>query len=650
MTQADLEAFYAFFWIIAQKEIGEKVGLQLNYPKLNDIELVDNGSIWESASGVISKGCELWTGFVNAFKSSKSTQIVGQLEGKGFSYYRQSASIQKIGGLDPSYLDTFLSHLLVRIKVPEHRVEEVKYVIMDCIFMEGTDWKIYDNVFDKDTKGTAKMVQLMMNRDENTGKTNWLIADLEGEFKLAPDLLYVQTSKSIAGGIWSSSKVEIKTVPKAMTQADLEAFYAFFWIIAQKEIGEKVGLQLNYPKLNDIELVDNGSIWESASGVISKGCELWTGFVNAFKSSKSTQIVGQLEGKGFSYYRQSASIQKIGGLDPSYLDTFLSHLLVRIKVPEHRVEEVKYVIMDCIFMEGTDWKIYDNVFDKDTKGTAKMVQLMMNRDENTGKTNWLIADLEGEFKLAPDLLYVQTSKSIAGGIWSSSKVEIKTIPRSMTQADLEAFYAFFWIIAQKEIGEKVGLQLNYPKLNDIELVDNGSIWESASGVISKGCELWTGFVNAFKSSKSTQIVGQLEGKGFSYYRQSASIQKIGGLDPSYLDTFLSHLLVRIKVPEHRVEEVKYVIMDCIFMEGTDWKIYDNVFDKDTKGTAKMVQLMMNRDENTGKTNWLIADLEGEFKLAPDLLYVQTSKSIAGGIWSSSKVEIKDVPRLSLIHI
>lgn len=62
---------------------------------------------------------------------------------------------------------------------------------MDCIFMEGTDWKIYDNVFDKDTKGTAKMVELMMNRDENTGKTNWLIADMEGEFKLAPNLMYV---------------------------------------------------------------------------------------------------------------------------------------------------------------------------------------------------------------------------------------------------------------------------------------------------------------------------------------------------------------------------------------------------------------------------------------------------------------------------
>eukprot|EP00827_Trimyema_finlayi_P001605 TRINITY_DN164_c0_g1_i3.p3 TRINITY_DN164_c0_g1~~TRINITY_DN164_c0_g1_i3.p3 ORF type:complete len:158 (-),score=85.18 TRINITY_DN164_c0_g1_i3:19-492(-) len=138
--------------------------------------------------------------------------------------------------------------------------------------------------------------------------------------------------------------------------------------------------------------------------------------------------------------------------------------MVRIKVPQARQEELKYVLMDCIFMDGTDWKIYDNVFDKDSMGTAKMVQLMMNRDENTGKTNWLIADMEGAFKLAPNLMYVQTSKSIAGGIWSSSEVKINQIPRSMTQEDLEAFYSFFWIMAQKEIGEKVGLQTQYPCL------------------------------------------------------------------------------------------------------------------------------------------------------------------------------------------
>ena len=73
------------------------------------------------ATSAISAVTKAWSSIVSAFKTTKTSELKEILQGKGFSYFSQSAQVQKITGLVESYYPHFQQELITRLKIPSDK-------------------------------------------------------------------------------------------------------------------------------------------------------------------------------------------------------------------------------------------------------------------------------------------------------------------------------------------------------------------------------------------------------------------------------------------------------------------------------------------------------------------------------------------------
>ena len=88
----------------------------------------------------------------------------------------------------------------------------------------------------------------MINNNDEKHRIDAFYTDLRAHFKLAPDIVIVHESKSIAGGIFQSEKdVEVKR-NKDLGEHELEAIFKFFPSVALRAITATFGFTVEFPK------------------------------------------------------------------------------------------------------------------------------------------------------------------------------------------------------------------------------------------------------------------------------------------------------------------------------------------------------------------------------------------------------------------
>ena len=142
-----------------------------------------NGTNILAGFDIATKGVKAVTegfkGIVDAFKTTKTSEVKSILEGKGFKEFSASAQMNKVIGLQESYFPTFKQHLYERIQVPEDRKKDLDFVLQDFEYMDEQTWTAYKMAFTEKTGGDCKFVALLANRNSTSGKINMLIADIK---------------------------------------------------------------------------------------------------------------------------------------------------------------------------------------------------------------------------------------------------------------------------------------------------------------------------------------------------------------------------------------------------------------------------------------------------------------------------------------
>lgn len=108
-------------------------------------------------NGVIAK----WPALVDALKSSSSSEIMQRIEGRGFSYFMESAQIQKINGMVDEHLPFFMDELRDRLHVPDANKKDFNYVLGDLPYEDSSTWVVFSVVFSLNAGGDAKLVTLV---------------------------------------------------------------------------------------------------------------------------------------------------------------------------------------------------------------------------------------------------------------------------------------------------------------------------------------------------------------------------------------------------------------------------------------------------------------------------------------------------------
>ena len=197
---------------------------------------------------------------------------------------------------------------------------------------------------------------------------------------------------------------------------------------------------------------------------INKVADTYQNVVNAFKSSysKSMRIIPQ---EGFKLLKMTSNVFIAKGLkEERYLKYFQG------KEPAFHLTGDKKIffeqtVEDGMYCDQNDWNQLKVIYeDGKDDNTFDNINVYISIQDSGDKFDVILLYMTGEFGLADDILYIQESKSIAGGIYSSSKDSMEKVPHHMSQKEAEALINFYNILSVKFVSSTIGIKLNLPEI------------------------------------------------------------------------------------------------------------------------------------------------------------------------------------------
>lgn len=265
----------------------------------------------------------------------------------------------------------------------------------------------------------------------------------------------------------------------------------------------------------------------------------------------TTVVVNQIVNRGFSSFMQRADIEQYNGIKDEYFNDFLDNLRESLNLPPNYDAQFKNIMEVTLYSTSNIWVVFNVIFSIKSGADCKFVCVMVSHDSENEKTDWLVANVEASFKLAPNLFVIQKRTSFLFGAWSSFEEKIALKPASLSARDLNLVFEFFEVVSFQRFAEFLSINFRRHALKtDGPIVGNAAAALAfLQTAISSVTASWGSIVNAFKTTRTSELKQILQGNGFSYYSQSGEMQKITGLSEKYYDTFCTHLLGRLQVPE-----------------------------------------------------------------------------------------------------
>ena len=177
--------------------------------------------------------------------SSKSTEVAKIVNG-GFNAFAQKADIQYFEEVNNTNLDQFFKYLANLVKLPNQYEQSFIDTLSIIEFSEYTQVVTYRLIYSIDQGGDCRYVCIMGQRNEENNATDWLLANIDAEFMLAPDVFAVTTSKSYVWGLYSTYDSKIISQPKSLDQDSLNTLVKFFEVLVFERFAEVLRISGGY--------------------------------------------------------------------------------------------------------------------------------------------------------------------------------------------------------------------------------------------------------------------------------------------------------------------------------------------------------------------------------------------------------------------
>lgn len=200
----------------------------------------------------VNKIASTYKNVVDAFKTTKTSEIKETLIREGFTKFAGSAQVQVCKGIREKRYDHWMGSVLSRCQLGPKYLKNIKAILQEAQDMDENTWTSFDMLFDADTptvKDQVKYVSIKINYIEETGKFDAFLTDIQAKFKLAPDIVIVHKAASYAGGIYANEKDVEVARPKTLQPHELEALFCFFQIVSLKILTQSLGIIVELPKL-----------------------------------------------------------------------------------------------------------------------------------------------------------------------------------------------------------------------------------------------------------------------------------------------------------------------------------------------------------------------------------------------------------------
>lgn len=198
----------------------------------------------------------------------------------------------------------------------------------------------------------------------------------------------------------------------------------------------------------------------------------WQSIASAFKTVNRETFKGIIKGEGFSKFKQSSIFSRNLGIDLKRWTQFkpIYKVSVGLDSPAAASREAETFLTLAEFMPDNVWQFNDHSFDKNGQGSTNTMVAFTKADMDVQKAHILTVVTSGTYKLAPDVYVYEKYKSVAGGIYQSTKEVRKNVPRNLSIQDIKAINAMAMLNAISVMTEYFKIDFKLPSDDPMKLV------------------------------------------------------------------------------------------------------------------------------------------------------------------------------------
>ncbi|UJR29536.1 hypothetical protein I4U23_010753 [Adineta vaga] len=195
-------------------------------------------------SKAVSAAAGAWKDVVTAFKTSSSTTIT-RIVRFGFKNFNHKSTVLKAIDIPADKAQEFINAITIDYNLPQKGS-----FALGLTYSNDFAWDRIDYLYSPGMNSNYRSITLFKNGDSVTNTASFFIVDVNAEWEIAPDLLLIQKSRSILGGLFESSKQSIEEVPHVVTLEEATKLQQFFMLIATSNLAATMGINAPVPDVN----------------------------------------------------------------------------------------------------------------------------------------------------------------------------------------------------------------------------------------------------------------------------------------------------------------------------------------------------------------------------------------------------------------
>ncbi|CAF2992268.1 unnamed protein product [Rotaria sp. Silwood2] len=160
-----------------------------------------------------------------------------------------------------------------------------------------------------------------------------------------------------------------------------------------------------------------------------------------------------------------------------------------------------------------------------------------------------------------------------------------------------------------------------------------------SQAVSSATKAVKDVIDTIKSSSSTTIT-RVTRFGFNYFNQKSSVLKAMEIPAARAEQFIQALILDYNLPSKGS-----FMLGLTYSDDFAWDSIQYLYSPSMNGSYRSLTVFKNGDSIQNTASFFIVDINANWDLAPDLLIITKQTSILGGLWSSSKQSIQQVPHV-----
>jgi ribosomal protein S8 len=192
-------------------------------------------------ANAISNAFNQVQGILNTFKTSSKDTLLHELTNQGYKTFMDKTDTQ-IATVNDKYWEPFTIHMSMNMNIPFNQITAFQNYINDIKYTSLDNWSNIQASFSINSGGTMNYIMICTQYIAENNTHFWVHANVQGSFTLMSNIFVI--SHQHISFFSDKTTIELIEKPAGLKLEDFEPFFAFMKVIAFKQIGSYIGLDL----------------------------------------------------------------------------------------------------------------------------------------------------------------------------------------------------------------------------------------------------------------------------------------------------------------------------------------------------------------------------------------------------------------------